>query len=250
VGNILNVQVYIRTAIVAFTSTWSSSSLLFPTMFKSLIFPLCIATALADHLGPHYPRPTDLTSDDSTVPRAWRKATSALQARLDTTGKAWDGIQGLENLTFSMGMFSLNDPSVSDFQFHYTSPEVANSPNGTNKVDADTIYRTASITKVFTVLTGMLELTEQEWDLPVSEVFPKITELASKGDDDSFVNTIQWEKITLRTLSAQISGLPTNPLTSDMLVSSPRTCECIHPLDCRCPLRYDAYDTFIDCSRE
>jgi hypothetical protein len=43
----------------------------------------------------------------------------------------------IKNVTFSIGMFSLHDPAATGLQFHYTSPEIVNAPNGTRKVDED-----------------------------------------------------------------------------------------------------------------
>ena len=185
-----------------------------------VLLPLCVGPALADFLGASYPQPVDLTSDKSTVPKAWEEVTSTLQKQLDAAGKnkTFGGVLGLENVTFSIGLFSLNDPSVSDLQFHYTSQEVAQAPNGTNKVDGDTIYRVASITKLFTVLTGLLQLNSSDWDLYVSDVFPEIIELARQTSDDNIVDTIQWDNIMLKTLASQISGLPTNPLATDQII--------------------------------
>lgn len=163
----------------------------------------------------------DLTSNQSTIPAAWEEITTTLQEHLDGAGqnKTFGGLPGLEKVTFSMGLFSLNDADASDLQFHYTSPEIANSPNGTNEVDADTIYLVASITKVFTVLTGMLQLNDTDWDLSVTDVFPEIAELARKTSEDNAVDTINWDAITLDTLASQISGIPTNPLALDLLIS-------------------------------
>lgn len=188
---------------------------------KLFLLPLCAVPALADHLGGSYPHPVDLTSNQSAIPAAWEEITSTLQDHLDAAGsnKTFGGVLGLENVTFSIGLFSLNDPDVSDLQFHYTSPEVSQSPNGTNEVDGDTIYLLASITKVFTVLTGMLQLNDTDWDLRVTDLFPEIAELARKTSEDNPVDTFNWDSITLNTLSSQISGIPTNPLLLDLLLS-------------------------------
>jgi hypothetical protein len=184
------------------------------------LVPLCITPALADHVGAKYPQPVDLSSNKSTIPAAWRKVTWNLQKHLDAAGtnQTFGGLLGLENLTFSIGMFSLNDPAATDFQFHYTSTEVAQEPSGTNEVDGDSIYRVASITKLFTVLTGLLELNSGDWDRSIAEVFPSITETARNTSERNAIDSIEWHRITLNTLASQISGLPTNPFGSDQLV--------------------------------
>lgn len=126
------------------------------------------------------------------------------------------GVQGLQNVTFSLGLFSLKDPSASKLQFHYTSPEITAS-TGTRKVDGDSIYRTASITKVFTVLAGLLNLKGTDWERSVADIFPTLGEFANKNSNDP-IATIQWKEVTLSNLAAHLAGLPTNPLVGDLAV--------------------------------
>ncbi|PSN72081.1 beta-lactamase/transpeptidase-like protein [Corynespora cassiicola Philippines] len=186
-----------------------------------LAVSLCAASpVVADFLGPRYVPPVDLSSDKSTIPAAWKKATADIQSALNgDENSTLADVVGLKNVTFSLGMFSLHDPSASKLQFHYTSPEIIAS-NGTHKVDGDSIYKVASITKVFTVLTGLLNLNMTDWERPVTEIFPALAEFAKTypGQDDP-AYTIRWEQVTLSNLAAQIAGLPTNPLVGDTAIS-------------------------------
>lgn len=109
-------------------------------------------------------------------------------------------------MTFSIGMFSLHDPEAAEsLQFHHTSPEVANNPNGTNEVDGDSIYRIASVTKVFTVLAALLNLNATDWELPFTHFFPELSE--TSGEDDP-IRHVNWSQITPLGLANQISGVP------------------------------------------
>jgi len=116
----------------------------------------------ADFLGPSYPVPADLSSNQSLVAESWKNVTSILQAYISDGDQrvTSEETEQIKNLTFSLGMFSLNDPAATELQFHYTSPEIVNSLNGTHHVDQDSIYRIASLTKVFTVLAGLLNLND------------------------------------------------------------------------------------------
>ncbi|KAK3944422.1 beta-lactamase/transpeptidase-like protein [Diplogelasinospora grovesii] len=175
------------------------------------LLSLCLTRVLADFLGPSYPAPSDLSSNESLVTASWRNITSTLEKYLS------DGNQnttpatvfGIQNVTFSIGMFSLHDSAATRLQFHYTSPEIKKSLNGTQKVDEDSIYRIASVTKVFTVLAGLLNLRSTDWDRALTEVVPglsKFSQAAStKGDA---IYTVQWDKVTLSALAAQIAGVP------------------------------------------
>ncbi|KAF2094653.1 beta-lactamase/transpeptidase-like protein [Rhizodiscina lignyota] len=189
------------------------------------LVPLTLASVLADFTGPSYPAPHDLTSKKSLIPAAWKNTTAVLQKYIDSGNKSTtvsDGISSMWNVTFSVGMFSLHDPAATDLQFHYTSPEVANAANGTHKVDSDSIYRIASVTKVFTVLAGLLNLNETDWSRPLSDIVPALRDYSKKnpGEKDP-VYTVEWDKITPLALSAQIGGVPRDAWPeSDLLATA------------------------------
>jgi CubicO group peptidase (beta-lactamase class C family) len=170
-----------------------------------------IGSVLADFLGPSYPAPTDLSSNQSLVAAGWRNVTATLQTYLndDKQKPSSKAMAGMKNITFSMGMFSLHDPAATEMQFHYTSPEVANAKNGTHKVDGDSIYRIASVTKLFTVFAGLLELKSTDWDRPLTDIFPTLAEFARKtpGELDP-TYTVEWDKVTLNALASQLAGVP------------------------------------------
>lgn len=152
--------------------------------------------------GPTNPVPVDLTSDESLVSNAWKEVT----AKLDQLSANDDEIKGL---TFSTGLFSVNDPGASRLQIHHTSSEVALEPNGTVHVDGDTIYHVASISKVITVLVGLLELSDDQWNQPLTDYIPAFAEYAQQtsGNDDFILRT-QWSEITAWSLASQIAGIP------------------------------------------
>jgi CubicO group peptidase (beta-lactamase class C family) len=83
-------------------------------------------------------------------------------------------------------------PEHTFFHFHYPAPLRNNS--GVDKVDGDTIYRVASVTKVFTVLAIWLE-ERMNLDDPIGKY---IKELDIPG----------WEDVTLRLLTSQIAAIP------------------------------------------
>lgn len=126
----------------------------------------------------------------------------------------------MENVTFSVGLFSLHDPAAANLQYHYTSPEIANAANGTDRVDGDSIYRMSSVTKLFTVFAGMLELTDKEWNRPLTEVFPELAEYALEhpGEQDP-VYTIQWDKVTPWAFANHLAGFPAGGLPGLDLLS-------------------------------
>ncbi len=178
-----------------------------------LLLPICIAGALADFLGPTYPAPIDLTSDKSLVSASWKNFTSTFDAYLkkgnqSTASKS--ALSGVEKITFSVGLFSIHDPAAAKLQYHYTSPEIANATQGTTQVDGDSIYRIASISKLFTVFAGLLELSDEDWNRPLTDVIPGLAEHAggTAAGEENAVYKIQWDKITPWALASQLAGGP------------------------------------------
>jgi CubicO group peptidase (beta-lactamase class C family) len=121
----------------------------------------------------------------------------------------------LKDLTFSVGLFSIHDPAAESLQFHYTSSEIQNAPNGTKKVDGDSIYRVASLSKLFTVFAAMRELDSEQWERPLTEIVPAFAEyVKSRANTDSVYST-PWDQITPSALAAQISGVARDVLPWD-----------------------------------
>ncbi|KAK0609447.1 beta-lactamase/transpeptidase-like protein, partial [Immersiella caudata] len=173
--------------------------------------------ALADFSGPSFPAPSDLVSDQSLVRAAWESVTDLLESsglggpNSNNNASPQNGSSPLpaaaKNITFSIGLFSLHDPNAFSLQFHHTSPEVSASPtNGTKRVDDNSIYRIASVTKVFTVLAGLRTLSDTDWERPLGEILPDLSN--NNATSNSGVLSTPWDKITPRALAAQIGGVP------------------------------------------
>jgi hypothetical protein len=71
---------------------------------------LCVSRGLADFLGPSYPTPVDLSSSKSLVAASWKNLTLTLQNYInDGDQNLSSGVMAeIKNVTFSLGMFSLN----------------------------------------------------------------------------------------------------------------------------------------------
>ncbi|RDW56576.1 hypothetical protein BP6252_14081 [Coleophoma cylindrospora] len=169
---------------------------------------LCATRVSADFLGPRYPAPVHLARNDSLVAAGWRNLTSVFDAYLkgDRAG-APQTLAGLENLTFSVGMFSIHDDAAQSLQYHHTADAVRGGP-GVDQVDGDSIYRVASISKLATVFAGMLAFTNEQWDQPITDFVPGLAKSDVDSNGDDHIWSIQWEDVTLRALAAQIAGVP------------------------------------------
>ncbi|KAJ5837088.1 hypothetical protein N7447_003114 [Penicillium robsamsonii] len=172
----------------------------------------------ANLLGPSYPPPRDLSSSRSLVAASWKNLTSQLNTVLaDNHADQTSPVSALKNLTFSAGLFSTLDPKAKDLQIHHTAKEVANSPVGARKVDGNSIYKIASVSKLFTVLAGLIELKPRDWDRPITDIFPFLAEhVQNQHNKSRLVYDVQWDKITLKSLAGQMSGIP-HGATEDFL---------------------------------
>jgi CubicO group peptidase (beta-lactamase class C family) len=128
-------------------------------------------------------------------------------------------VSQLKDLTFSVGLFSTHDARAERLQIHHTSAEVANSSVGVNRVDGDSIYRMASVSKLFTVFAGLLELDSKDWERPLTDIFPEMADFVrGKSGDLQPVYDTQWDKITLSAIAGQMGGIPRGG-GSEMLVN-------------------------------
>ncbi|KAF4984248.1 hypothetical protein FZEAL_536 [Fusarium zealandicum] len=114
---------------------------------------------------------------------------------------------GVENLTFSLGAFSIHDPDATTaLQYHYTSPQIAKSAAGVSKVDADSVYRFASVSKMFTAYAGMVLLTDRQWNTPLAKIFPNLAKYEKQG----LAQISQWENVTPLSFVSQLGGVAGN----------------------------------------
>ena len=215
------------------TTTYRCDRCTMKMEFRSYLFlflPIWITAVLSDFVGPTYPAPRDLSSDQSIVIQSWKNLSSTMSAHLDgSQGSKAITAAGLTNLTFSMSMFSMHDPRAAEsLQYHYTSDDVAKASTGVNEVEGDSIYRIASVTKLITVYTGMLNLKESDWDRPLTDFLPGLAGYQRKHiSEDGPVWMVQWDQITTR-----------RPCSSDSRCTARTSCpstwtSCSTPIQCK-----------------
>ena len=177
---------------------------------STILLSSLVGTVVGDLLGPTYPAPSDISSSNSKVKKAYNDLTSAFD-KVFQNGQIPSGFEDLKDagkVTFSTSLFSLYDDGATNMQYHYTATQIKNAKQGTNKVDADSIYRVASVSKLITVFTGLLELTQEQWNTPLSEVFPALAQISNNSANNA-IKAIQWDQITPWALANQLSGIPT-----------------------------------------
>ncbi|KAG4429582.1 hypothetical protein IFR05_014931 [Cadophora sp. M221] len=194
-------------------------------LFLSYLGGLC----RGDFLGPRFPFPVDLSSDYSLVAAGWKTVSSVIDSYLnEDSNETTKTSIGLENLTFSIGMFSIHDPAAQNLQYHHISAEAKAGP-GTSEISGESIYRLASVSKLFTVFASLLSFDNVQWDQSIINFIPGLSNSAfNSAGQDSAVRT-KWEEVTLRALASQIAGIPRDPspffadvaILPDLLTGSP-----------------------------
>ena len=189
------------------TSSQLSKAMMLLICTSFIVFCFGPTLAAADLLGPRFPPPIDVASSKSLSAKAWQNLTKTFDEYLNGSFES-PFFAGIENITFSLGAFSIHDPSAaSALQYHYTDPLIQNNTVGVTKVDADSVYRFASVSKLFTAYAGMVSLTEEEWNRPFTKIFPI---LAESDGHAGLTQVAQWESVTPLSLASQISGVVGN----------------------------------------
>ena len=147
-------------------------------------------------LGQPYLPPTSIASDPK-----FQKAAKALDATLD--GLVAKNAATYGNTTFSIGIFSASDDGLL-YTYDHTAFDVQNSKYGTNKVDADSIYRIGSISKLLTVYLFLMSEGDTRWSDPVSKHLPQLLEYKANSWNPI---TPDWDQITIGDLAGQMGGL-------------------------------------------
>ncbi|KAJ3460776.1 hypothetical protein MRS44_011643 [Fusarium solani] len=92
--------------------------------------------------------------------------------------------------------------------FHHTPPDPA-SKRGAKEVDASTVYRLGSVSKLFTVL-GALKLAEDgvlSMNDPVGWWIPELSGRDNDPESEDELDRIEWEDVTVEAVAAHLSGI-------------------------------------------
>ncbi|OTA84698.1 hypothetical protein M434DRAFT_377634 [Hypoxylon sp. CO27-5] len=149
-------------------------------------------------LGPVLPAPTS-PSSHLTV----KSAVTALEEAIDNLTAALSGT------AVSLGVKSLHEttPMV---DVHYTPPVL--DPRGASKVDASTVYRIGSVSKVFTVLAALKTSGVRMGD-PVTKYLPRLRQLNQQQTNRDQITTVDWDDITLQALASHMGGIGSDLVT-------------------------------------
>ncbi|KAK7966229.1 beta-lactamase/transpeptidase-like protein [Apiospora aurea] len=152
--------------------------------------------------GPAFPKPTELASSETF---------KSVLANLTETFKArdQDRANNPNGTSWSVQVFSVSDGNSSSplWEYHHSAPSLATSnTGGVKEVDGNTIYRLGSLTKIFTILTFLVEAGDGYWNTPVTKFVPELALLADKYQYDPVMN-VDWASITLGELASHTAGI-------------------------------------------
>ncbi|KAG7113629.1 Beta-lactamase-like protein like [Verticillium longisporum] len=131
------------------------------------------------------------------------KVASALKKSLDNVVKARQNDFNITTTSFSVAITTSDDTF---FEFHHTA--LLRNDIGVDTVNGDTIYRLGSVTKVFTVLSLLLE-EGLNLDSPVWQFVSKLE------------NVAQYKDTTLRMLASQLAGVNQDSFVYDISATIP-----------------------------
>lgn len=150
------------------------------------------------YLGPVFPKPTSLNESDTI-----RQALAAI----DTAFEAYesDPANNPNETSWSIQVFSTSQDTPVWERYH-TAPNVNASYAST--MGPDTIYRLGSVTKIFTILTFLIEAGDKYWNMPITDYIPELAQMvADDSSDYDPVMDVSWEDVTLGSLASQMAGI-------------------------------------------
>ncbi|KAI0132808.1 beta-lactamase/transpeptidase-like protein [Xylariales sp. AK1849] len=148
--------------------------------------------------GAEFPKPGGLEENP-----IWKAAMLNLSNTFDAVEIA------ATNCSFSVQVFSTNPGSPILFERFHTAQNLPGNSTGVKKVDADTVYRIGSVTKLFTVLTFLAEAGDKYFSHPITEFVPELATISSERATEQLdnVRTIDWDDINILSLLSQMSGI-------------------------------------------
>jgi CubicO group peptidase (beta-lactamase class C family) len=169
-------------------------------------FALVAAIPNCPLAGAEFPPPQTLAQHP-----AWQQALDTIRRRFDLidNGGTRDLDGDLDDLSYSIQIFSTNPGGEVLAERHRTAPNLLRNTTGVKQIDKDTVYRLGSVSKIFTVVAWLAELGDVHWNHPITDFIPELADIVTQAGPGPF-NTVRqtaWQDITIGALASQISGI-------------------------------------------
>lgn len=171
------------------------------------LLPLAGALPNCPLAGAEFPPPQTLS-----LHPVWQQAIARLKTRLDLidSGSTFNLDGSLDELSYSIQVFSTNPGGGILAERHRTAPSLLANTTGVKQVDKDTVYRLGSVSKIYAVVAWLAELGDVHWNQPITNFIPELANFSAQARtqqqfDD--VRQTKWEDITIAALASQMSGV-------------------------------------------
>lgn len=162
-----------------------------------------LGRAICPLYGSLFPKPQNLLQDPGIQVAGWALDDIFLQY-IDQNSST-----GSDHFSYSVEVFSSSE-SQPLWSHYWTAPNLNEfNSSGVVKVDADTVFRVGSITKVYTILAFLATVGDTIWNDPVTKYLPDLASAAKAAGavPGGSMFSPDWDSITLGSLASQTSGL-------------------------------------------
>ncbi|BAE55453.1 beta-lactamase/transpeptidase-like protein [Aspergillus flavus] len=160
--------------------------------------------------GPAFPAPKDVASSSS-----FTQAKNQLLSTLDKAVHASNAseVTGIDpdSISFSLQVFNTKSDQPL-LEYYHTAPSIRNSTVGVREVDADTVFRIASVSKLWTVLMLLIEKGDASLSEPVAKYVPELRDAAKELSHnatmrDDEIDHLRWDEVTIGELASHMTGV-------------------------------------------
>ncbi|KAI6352327.1 hypothetical protein MCOR25_009458 [Pyricularia grisea] len=109
----------------------------------------------------------------------------------------------LNHTALSVAVKSIHEDGYM-LEYHHTPPVL--DPKGVQQVDGKSVYRIASISKVFAVFAVLL-LDDVSLEDPITKYFPEFEKLNEQPEIKDEITLVDWDEITLGALASHLAGI-------------------------------------------
>lgn len=189
-------------------------------VFIILSFSFCNAATNCPLMGPTFPKPQHLSQ--SVILQDAVKNLTALFNQIDG-----DNSTGTYDNSYSIQIFSASD-STPIFQHSHTAQNLTNqNTTGVTKVDANTVFRIGSPTKIFSVYAFLIEAGDAYFNDPITKFVPELAALAANQTGNALTK-VAWEDITIGELASHMAGISNDSKSSNSRSGHELTCSRYH----------------------
>ncbi|KAI1340287.1 beta-lactamase/transpeptidase-like protein [Xylariaceae sp. FL0016] len=173
------------------------------------VFSIASAAPTCPLEGSVFPKPAQL-ADSEAIKTAVANLTTTFE---NITSSA-------QNYSFAVEVFSAGHAEPL-FSVYHTAPRLSTlNTTGVSKVDANTVFRLGSMTKVYTIYLFLIRAGDKIWNEPITKYVPELQALANRSDP---VKYVAWDDVTIGGLATQMTGIPRDYALLGELLQSPST---------------------------